>query len=661
MRAAALEQCGVERATKRRSDKATKGDGGGELCDPESPRFRLHPSTVILPLLLLLLLPACQTPGGGGASGLPPYLERMRDAYPDAASGRFMALAHFERANQPELFRITSADDTTADVPQPTLSVLRSRNETGGGGLYANLPSTAYELRFDGVRSGELALLRDWSDYHILLMSIFGPDGGLRLRCAIDSGVDPRLSWSRTLDVAPGWNAYRIDLAEVGDAIDLTDVRALRWRVVAPAGSAALFLDDIIIADNTRYLFGADAPAGELYAFEQGRRLHIGAPDRFELAFSDGMISAWYAQTPIETPAETVTPRSMDLAPTRETDMAVVAARPNLAPRTGLGPHPTPLAADWSALGVDAAPPAYDDPNLFADWGRSVVAEQRLLEGSARRAVVQGRWRFLGGDPGASAAASAEGQPVASHAWQYVIYPTGEAFIATASVPPASGWSQPRVGHALCVVGRLGFVCHAPQPPLHAALLTQPGAGPDLLWTPHDPNLAARALTLTSHDERRVAALLGDATAEATVEFAGLLRIWPPDINAPTDALAFAADYQNPPHLTLAVGVVRTNVAGDLDQDGYNEAQGCWEIELAGGAARLTLAPGAQIRHAPRLRLHGSAGRRCWVYVDGRRVADVARDAEQRAIVTLSRLSGAATHVEVHTLPDDSPPGEAAP
>ena len=188
--------------------------------------------------------------------------------------------------NQAPLFRVTDATGDEGNFPQPEISVLRSRDAAGSGSLRALL-TPATELRFDGARSTELALIRDWRGYPLLLFSLYGPPEGAQVRFAVHSGTTVPLEWTRTLDVGPGWNLYRIDVAELGDTVDLADVRCLSWRMLVPSAPLELFVDDVILADNTRTVHGESAGPGELYVFEQGRRVHVGVRERFERFIAD--------------------------------------------------------------------------------------------------------------------------------------------------------------------------------------------------------------------------------------------------------------------------------------------------------------------------------------------------------------------------------------
>ena len=203
---------------------------------------------------------------------------------------------------------------------QPAISVRHSIDATGAGGLEVVLPSPRAELRFDGSRSTDLALIRDWRDYHLLLFNIHGPPDGMIIEFSLHSGTEHPLHVTRRFLVKPGWNLYRFDLAELGAEIDLADVRSLRWRAPELRGPAEIYFDDFILTDNTRYLLGEDAGDGELFVQTRGRRICVGARGRFQLGFSDGVIVEWYGDNG---------PQNLTIA-------------------TGLGPWPQPLPEDWS-------------------------------------------------------------------------------------------------------------------------------------------------------------------------------------------------------------------------------------------------------------------------------------------------------------------------
>ncbi|MEW6249464.1 MAG: hypothetical protein AB1716_02375 [Planctomycetota bacterium] len=592
----------------------------------------------LLTLAFGTLLAGCELPpaGGLGAATQPanrqrgPVLAQQRRTYADLASGRFISLADFETRGQDAMFRVVGPDGTEGDREQPSLSILRSRNETGAGGLKARLGGTEDRLLFDGERSDELALVRDWRPYGLLLMSVYGPSDGVLLELSIRSGgKDAALTWSRTVAAQAGWNLLRIDLAGVGERIDLGDVRAIGWRAFQAAAPVELFVDDVILADNRADVLVAQPEPGALYVFTRGRRIYVGARERFELAFADGLIAAW---------------RSGDEG--------------NLVHPDGLGPWPVPLAEDW-ALGQAAL--AYDDPQLFASWGPAAAATQRVVESTPFRVVIEGRWLFPAADPPATRPADKNDGGV-GHVWRYTIYPCGTVYVRVRSVAPASGWSAPRVGYAAAVDGRRGFrrvepaALAGPDTGSAAApfvLLARQGPRADLLWTWPQAGALPRQREFGTADERRVAVIAGEAPAGPVVETVHLLRFWPADIDAAPEARSLVGDYVRPMGLVPTAGELLTSISGDLDADGYNEAEGCYELIPAGGVLRVELDPGGTLRYDPLLRVHESAGRRCWVYARGRLITEVGRDGADNLLVSLGRVLSSRTLVEVHTAPPE--------
>ena len=208
----------------------------------------------------------------------------------------------------------------------------------------------------------------------------------------------------------------------------------------------------------------------------------------------------------------------------------------------------------------------------------------------------------------------------------------------TRSIAPARGWGAPRVGYALALDGRRGFRHIAPPASGEAgtgaspgggavtnpgagdvafALFARPGPRADLLWTwPRSAPLNIQR-ELVSADERRLAVLVGDLPAAPIVEAAHLLRFWPTDIDAAPEAAGLAADYRAPALLAPAAGERLRDVSGDLDHDGYNESEGCYELAPAGSVLRVDFDPGRRLRFDPVFRVSQTRGRQAWVYVRG--------------------------------------------
>ena len=229
------------------------------------------------------------------------------------------------------------------------------------------------------------------------------------LEFTVESGTKSPLHWTRTIQARSGWNLVRLDLAAIGEWVDLKDIRALAWRAPQITAPIDVYLDDVIIADNRQPLLGEQAQAGEMYVFTRGRRIYVGARERFELAFADGQIAAWRS-----------------------------GSDENLVDPDGLGPWPIPLSANW--LDDQSPAPVYDDPSLFASWGPAAAATQRVIEATPFRVIVVGHWRFALGTA-APATADAENGG-AGHDWQYTIYPSGAVYVQVRSAAPHAAGPQ---------------------------------------------------------------------------------------------------------------------------------------------------------------------------------------------------------------------------
>ncbi|MCG3129219.1 MAG: hypothetical protein CHACPFDD_04137 [Phycisphaerae bacterium] len=561
----------------------------------------------------------CLSPGD--PRGLDPVARRLVRVYPDLASGRLVILASFEQAEDARLFRVTRDEGGAGDAPQPEISVFRSREGSGVGSLRAELrPGEC--LRCDGARSERLALIRDWSASTLLLASVLHDGPPVAIETAIEGGPEGVASAPRRAVLSAGWNLLRFDLEELADEVNLTDVRAIRWRLPEARESVVLHLDDLVLANNTRAL-SADAPAGAalergvLRGEIRGKRTCFAVEGRFELGLADGLVSSWRA-----------------------------ASRDNLTVFSGLGPLPTPLPPDW----LQCEPPVvYDDPQLFAGWGEHVAAGQGVVEASAFRAVVRGRWRF-GAEPPASTAVP---DPVASGptiAWQTTIYPSGQVFVRVELATASAAWpAGAHLGWTVAVDGRRGFeplVGDASGPRFVLFARGAPGEA-DLLWVMHEPAATPHVRLIASDDERRVAATVGAAAVAERIVSSQMLRVWPADIDSAAEARSIADDYQHPAALTFQAGQSVADAAGDENHDGYNEGEGCYELRPANSALRFTFEPRGRLRFDPVFRVHDSGGARCWVYADGRIVATTGRDSAGRLLISLPGVITRATAVEV--------------
>ncbi len=322
----------------------------------------------------------------------------------------------------------------------------------------------------------------------------------------------------------------------------------------------------------------------------------------------------------------------------------------------GLGPWPLLAEADWPARPESAALRLADE---HAD-PPGVVTEQVLLEASPLRVVIETRRRPARDPAQADVAAASTAR---EHIWRYVLYADGRLFVRVVSQYADELPAGRQLCHGLILDSRRGFE-RVPPPPASPEYQPAPFtmlAAPDparaaLLWVPHAPPAAAQRRLVPLDGRQQLIALVKAAAADS----AGLLWF---RHAAPADgatAESIAADYQNPVSLRPASGRVRTDVPGDLNSDGYNESEGCYELEMEHGRLSCEFDPDARPRWAPIMRIHGSAQLRCWAYLDGA-VAETHRDGQDRLMLMLPGVIRGPRIVEVYAEPSAAAPDRELP
>jgi hypothetical protein len=552
----------------------------------------------------------------------PPVTDRIQAAYEDAASGRFLIIADFESVEQGQIFRI----ENVLQVGVTKISIRRSRQATGAGALEATFNRASDVLVCDNRNARDWSLIRDWSDYHLLLVSVYAPRDGVALQLEVGSGdtvVAHRFDHNG-IPLTVGWNLLRIDLADLAERVQLNDVRSLGFTCVELTEPVTLYFDDFILTDNARDLLGsAEGAPGSLYARRQGRRIHVAAVGRFEVAFSQGRIAQWF-----------------DLAadPKRTED---------LTGRGSLGPVPVVVASD------PPTPTAVVGPDDEASWrrlGDAVRVRQQLLEASPVRVVALAEWFFL--RPGTEADAST---PV--HRIIYTIYPQGRIFTDVQCATASDTWRAENVGlrfstdpnrgfsafrHAAGSADELSYLLHARSEPRQA----------DLLFVLHDPRQGSVVRGVDSPQDPRLHTLVMGGEPEVPVtRFRGLLALWPADLHASGSVEPIAVDYCRPAALAPAAGETVETADGDLDHDGFDEASGCYVLRLVSDVCRFEIDGRKQVRFYPTFKLDGSADRDVWVYEAGRQLTNQARDADGNVIFQVDRIVNERVLIEVHAGP----------
>ncbi len=555
----------------------------------------------------------------------PKALDRFVAAYPeDLVSKRFQVVADFEEPKQAGLFR----REPDRDAQAVQITTARARQDTGAGALRVSLLNSSQQVVVADAPESQWSLHADWAPYQLLLISVYSPRDQGGFRFSIRSGMNTPLVYQHTRTfLKSGWNQLRIDLGDVAEAIYLGDVREMRFWCDPLDSPIELYLDDIILVDNSRELVAnpGNTP-GELSLKSAGRRLMVTAAERFELVFHQGRIRQWF-------------------------DLGSDPQRlHNLAGGGCLGPIPVLMgprgevtleAAQWSQLGP--------------------VAEsyQTVVEASPVRVVIHGEWRF-----GSPESPISETSP--NHRWVYSIYRGGEVYVECSGTIPGAGASE--VGLVFGCDGAAGFKRTIQQPRPAGSregqaayvLFAQPAAAgsADLLVVPAR-ELAARELT--HPDNARVCAIYPLPVESDQFLFAGMMRVWPNEIDSPTQAGPMAQAYAQPMPLAVDTGSLLRTDPGDFDGDGFSEARGYYVLQLDGRVAKVRLDGRDHLRFSPAFKLVDVTDYDVWVYVDGRQIKKLPRDQNGNVLFEVPGVISREILIEINATRRQAAPAAAVP
>ncbi len=576
-------------------------------------------------MLGVTLWPGCRQPPARIPSALGPVADRLKAAYADLATGRFLTVADFEHGRHQTLFHVEPPSS------KPSISVRRSRLSTGAGSLHFALPDRHTRLVCDDQQAKGWALPRDWRGHWLLLMSLYAAQPVDHLTFAIESGQDQPTRFEQAgLRLQPGWNLLRIDLGEAAQQVDLSDVRRLYWWCPQLDHPLELYLDDLILADNQQDLLAPSDDADDtLFVRRRGRSLHISSPGRFELVFRRGRLEQWY-----------------DLGSDPQRSRSLAAGG-------GLGPHLLALSAKRVAGQVSVS--GYAD---FSALGPVVESRQRLLELHPSRVVVDGTWRYL--DPHSQAKSSpfaAKPTPPVQQRYVYTITPQGRVYVDLSSglkpgVPPPAD-----VGFALCVNADAGFECEFPDSThpdddgagLSFALLARRQMGrADLLAAMHRADDAPIHEILRDDRDAPVGVMMcGGQPSADPFRWAMMLNVWPSDLDNLTEAALIAADYCMPAQLDVEVGQLVRDEPGDRNNDGFCETGGYYTLAMESGLTRFHIDGRRQLRFYPTFKLVGTSDTPCWAYADGRLLRRVWRNSEDVAFLQIDKIVSKPMTIEV--------------
>jgi hypothetical protein len=587
---------------------------------------RTPKARALLLCTLPLLLAGCLQPGGLFArpKGLAPTMDRMVAAYDDLASRRFQVFTDFEDPAQGTLFRMEPADTPGAvgvstDVAQP---------QTGVGSLKVSFTRADQHLVCAAAPDSEWGFPRDWSKYHLLLLSVNSPRplGGFIISARSGTNVEMHYE-NPPLLLKTGWNLIRLDLGDMAEQIDLADVRALDFRCEPLDAPADLYLDDLILVDNARDIFATpEQQPGDLFVRTAGRRLAVGAVDRFELVLSRGRIRQWY---------------DLNFDKSRIRNLVGVGS---------LGPDPAPVI-DGQTLAGDAAAPAH-----WLGAGTTLETYQSLVSANPMRVMVQGEWRFTPPNAVPSAA-----DPY--HRWVYSIYRDGRIYVECSGVTPGDKTDR-QVSLSFCCDGSAGFqrqIASSTQPagPRKGTatgddylLFSRPGKGQaDLLIVPFKS--PASCTLRDSPDSRSCGDWLFNIEG-GTFSFAAMVRVSPPDIDSRDQAAPMAADYRHPLPMQFDAGqLVRTD-PGDFDNDGFAESRGYYVLQLDGNTAKIRIDGQQVLRFSPVFKIVDVTRRDVWAYLDGRQIKETIRDEDGNLLLLVPGIVSREVLLEITSRPRDA-------
>jgi hypothetical protein len=552
-------------------------------------------------LCIALLLAGCAPlPGGPYEPVDAPGTGTDEDAYAALRNGQFLVLADFETAAQVIPFTL-EPPDTPGGV---SVSTEQARRRTGHASLKMSFFDASQRVVWSDVPASPRTLIPDWSDYPLLVFSVFSPRplGGFWF--GISSGAGLRRDYQHPrIMLQPGWNLIQLDLGELEDRLDLADVRELRFGCNPLDTPVNLYLDDILLVNDATELYRSPGgPDGEFYVRSVGRRLMAGTTSGFELVFADGQIRRWY-------------------------DLRREGGRTrNLAGPGNLGPTPIPL------IGRDLR-----GNFRLSSWtpaGSPGRSEQRLVEATPLRIIIEGeQHHYMPGET-----TDTEGLV---HHWTWTVYRDGRAYVVLTGGTRLGQFQPEAVGVLFACSGDLGFDCHLAEAPAPLGaphrrtfgLFARPLTGmADLLVVPFDP------LPASLHDD----AVHGRPGLYWTVRprndafrFTAMIRFSSDDLDSREAGLPPATDYTRSAPIRLDAGrLVRTD-PGDFDRDGFNEGRGCHVIQLEGGSAIIHL-DGRDIPwFQPTFRVVDVAGRDLWVTLNGRVLRNTCPDPEGGTLIVV--------------------------
>ncbi|MCH7527301.1 MAG: hypothetical protein IID39_07685, partial [Planctomycetes bacterium] len=565
---------------------------------------------------VLLALAGCQLAPMDGAVGAR-LNARLLSAYPDLIAGQFVVVADFEQPGQLELFEIVSSSGRAVAGP----ASIQGPDRGGDGCIRVTLAAPMDRLSLSNARAQRHFLRTDWTDFNLLNMNVYCPLPSIDLEVTLVSGTKAyRATAHSRIPLRAGWNPLRLDLAEAAEHIELDDVREINWSLPSVESATELLIDDIILTDNRLVLLGDPGNIdGNLYVERRGRRWHIGAGGRFELAFSHGQVVSWH-----------------DLSDGSE-------RTGNLLGTAVLGP--TPIVLPEQERDVD------DRASDFAHLGEVVVARQWIEEASSVRVILGGEWRFVSGDQTPDASSPFQ-------RWTYTIYSTGQIYVHTECTTETADWRAGEIGLAVSrhddptleVFVHRAARLSDPEPLRHISFAyARSPEVPPLLVAVHDARAAPLFDVLHDRREHRLHLVASGGRTQRPVQtWDCMLTLWPTDACRGDDAVARVRNYSEGPPMRLTKGRWVTDLPGDGNGDGFDEQHGCYVLEADGEEIELKLDGHKRPIHNPCFVVQGTADRDGAVYVNYALHEPVDRDGQGNILFQIPFVVTNETVIEIH-------------
>lgn len=558
----------------------------------------------------------CRTTSTTRVDG-PTAFDRLVIAYPDLRQGRFSILADFEEPAHQELFHVISASGRASIA----LDIHRKRESTGAASLAFTTSSESDTLIAGGDSSESRYLVRDWRPFDLFLIRVHSPQASLVLDMTIAGGAPSyRMETHTKLTLQRGWNAFRLDLAEVGENVPLDDIRELRFTVSNLSKTATIQFDDLILTRSRETLLGDPADTtGELYVERVGRRWRVGANgpnESFELAFANGRIVAWY---------------NIQTDPHRLS---------NLVAGTTLGP----------CLEFDGAP----------EVGVAISTRTRIVELNRTRVVIASQWQRASGlnrsKPGTKQ------KPF--ERWIYAIYPSGQVYYGVEAMADIETELTVPVGLAVRLAVQSGepFELAITQPDENRgvkspyAVVRNKDDDALLLYVPYGTQPLWRIEPATSSgklaarlDPPPTLLALHERTPDRAAIWAAHLYLGSSTTGSDESMQQRAVQYSSGQGPTVLLGTPVQLEGMTTHVDGFDPTSGCFVIRPDHGRVRLLVGHEQEPIHSPVFLIRDvPMSQDVWVYVDHLIFTDVARSASGDLLFQIPGVLSKPTLVEVH-------------